>query len=337
MNFPFKINYHNGIAESVEYDLDVDYKNNDHSKNRYQIKESTLDLFCDFINSTDPYHLYYLYKKAGRIDDANDLISFAWHYKNELTQEESQNNETLLSNANFRTSLNIKPLPDKWIKNSRLIKMINRFQSEIFSFNVKYNIETGTLLFIDDPFLSTSTITSGARTLDKAYSDFQSTSPIDLAPLSIQFAYSPFQYQVRKRFSSLCESLRLEMISLIDYPIENSFFLSLYLQSKEFVLYHLEMLLRKYHPDSLIKNEYGRQKNNLSTLLNGFSYKDFDNRFIETYYSPILSDFLLSFAQNSQHDFLSILTDELMKEAYYCENDIEQNQDTIISNNRLIN
>ena len=83
MNYPYRINYSkSGIAESIEYTI-----SKANSKGAEMKKQSSLDLLCDIVNSTDPYHLYYLYTNSGRTSDANDLLDFATAFINEYKEK----------------------------------------------------------------------------------------------------------------------------------------------------------------------------------------------------------------------------------------------------------
>lgn len=339
MNYPFKINYNNGIIDSIEYNKETNYKDNFHADNIYQNKQTALNLLCDIVNSNDPYHFFYKYKSSGRTDEANKLIGIAQYFVTNA-EKESFSAEQLLSNPAFKLSFNLELLPIGWIKKQTIRDLADRFQNEIFYFGVKYSIASGTLIFINDPFISNSTKSHCSLTSDKEYSDFVSNTAISQIPLSLQFAYSPYQYQIYRRFERLCELLHLELTKLIPNQEDTGALMTLYLQSREFVLFHLEMLLKKYHPDSIIQNSFCPQKNDLVPLLDvlqtSFAKKS-QIPYSASDLCPNFSDFLSMFLRNHKNSVLNILIDSLKEDEFFNKSALDHAKDIIASNNEIIN
>ncbi|MDT3843426.1 MAG: DUF6076 domain-containing protein [Bacillota bacterium] len=325
MNFPFKINYVNGIADTVEYDLPDNFKDNPHEGNHYQEKKKALELLCDIVNSTDIKHYSYMNGGSNQSNAKSRLERY--FYRGNLE----------------RYSYNLNPLPFGWLEEKKLVDIIDRFQNEIFYFNIKYNVNSRSLVFETDTFLSNSICTLRPRPIklndDKNHSILEYYDREGEAPLSVQLTYSPFQYQVHRHFEDLCETLRVEIVSLISKSIESDFFLSLYVQSKEFLLYHFELLMRKYHPQSLICNDYLGQKYDFSELLMEIPFNlaeplHIQNKFID---DPItFDDYLSTYAKNYPFEVLKCFMEELKKDKSISEEILKNSATTIISNNRYI-
>ena len=240
---PYKINYLNGTADSIEYTIDG-----------IKYKKDILSLLCDFVNDIDVLHEIYLLEEK----DTSLYTELQNNFSDYLKRANLSMNDYLAQNCYNYNKLCSVLSPDSlisgdWYSSPDAISFADKIKREIFfkEANVLYSINEHSLIF-----------------LNKYINSLDELKDTPISPLYV--FYSPSQYSICMHFLTLQRELRRILIEKKKKNEHLSLIQKLYIQSDEFVNYHLLGILKKYLPEVIIQNQFQSSGNDLSTLIEDF-------------------------------------------------------------------
>lgn len=205
------IHMKNGLAESVSYDI-----------NGKHYTESCKKIMCKFINSSIP-------AKWSKTGEKYNLYPHATKH--------------------FSPSFGIKTEnPENWMHDEDLRTLGERFQKEIFYFDVKYSVNSNHLLFV-----------SVKNNISAEYSNC-------IFPLKELFLFSPSVYSIRMHFDAL-KSCFYELLLKHSSPTKDTTIpQELFLLSDEFINPYFHKFLITYCPESLVFSDFSSGLSDMELL-----------------------------------------------------------------------